>query len=84
MSQAPNASCDYCKRPLVFSDGNHRGYDPITKKQAKRGWTNAIYCSRWCDERGYMACVSSMPRAGPCNSIPPHIKIEMNLRWQDT
>lgn len=78
----PNAKCDSCGTPLVLAPTGY-AYNPKTNKQAKRGWTNALYCSQRCDERGYMAVCSSMPGAGVCRSIGASQKIDFNRRWAD-
>lgn len=76
---ANNIKCDHCRKELLESNGI--AWNPKTGEKAHRGWTNAVYCSLRCDEAGYIACCSSMPGAGRCRSVPPHVKSDMNRRW---
>jgi len=52
--------------------------------EMKRGWTNALYCSEYCERRAVSDLHGSMPGAGPVprrNWVPHHIGLEISRRW---
>lgn len=57
-----------------------------SKKNLKRGWTNAYYCSEQCERTAVSALHGSMPGAGPVprqNWVPSHISREISNRWEE-
>jgi hypothetical protein len=68
-----NAKCSWC-------GAKKREYE------LKRGWTNALYCSAWCERASVSKLHSSMPGAGRlprANWVPLHIAREISTRWQE-
>lgn len=53
-----------------------------TAYEMKRGWTQALYCSKRCEINGVEILHASMPN---CRGrwMPDHIRREIDRRWEN-
>jgi hypothetical protein len=74
--------CRNCGRPLKGKPGYVYREDDL-QAQVFQNHFGGYVCSRQCDEEVLFSMLSSMPGAGPCKSLPSHLRRDLK-RWEQT